>query len=117
MESLTGGPRPFRHQGFLDRFPGNFTVTFDDLGRKTIAARSASNESLHYTVPAGFEVTEAELNASIHRQAVDPSVRTLPQAAAFTPFTGNLTVPLLTLHTTGDAFVPIEHGAGLPAPR
>jgi prolyl oligopeptidase family protein len=108
IENLTGGPRPFRHEGFLDRFPGDFTITFDDLGRHTVAARAASNQSERYTLPPGSGISESELNAKVYRQAPDPSVRNSAAGTAFAPFTGKLMAPLLAIHTTGDAFVPIS---------
>jgi dienelactone hydrolase len=108
IENLTGGPRPFRHQGFLDRFPGNFSTTFDDLGRHTVAARAASNATQTYAVASGFGISNEQLNSGVYRQAVDQSVRNAKTYPAFAPFTGRITVPLLTLHTTGDGFVPFS---------
>jgi pimeloyl-ACP methyl ester carboxylesterase len=108
IENLTGGPRPFRHEGFLDRFAADFTVTFDDLGGKTPAARAATNEGQQYTIAPGLGVTSQQLDAGVYRQPPDASVRDPKTNPALAPMTGNLHTPLLTIHTTGDAFVPFS---------
>ncbi len=108
IESLTGGPRPFRREGFLDRFASNFTVTFDDLGGKTPAARAATNEAQQYRISPGFGVTDEQLNSGIYREPPDVSVRDAKINPALAPMTGRLRTPLLTIHTTGDAFVPFS---------
>jgi hypothetical protein len=108
IENLTGGPRPFRHEGFLDRFSGDFTTTFDDLGRQSLAARAATNQDQRYSVAAGFGLTDEQLNSGVYRLAADPSVRGSEKQPALSTLTGRLTAPLLTLHTTGDGFVPFS---------
>jgi pimeloyl-ACP methyl ester carboxylesterase len=108
IENLTGGPRPFRHEGFLDRFPGNFTVSFDDLGRQTPAARAATNAGQQYTIAPGFGLTDQQLNSGVYRETADPAARDPKTDPAFAPLTGRIAAPLLTLHTTGDAFVPFS---------
>ena len=106
IENLTGGPRPFRQQGFADRFSGNFTVNFDDLHQNTLAARAGTNVGVTYQIAPGFGVTDAQLNSGVYRLEADPMVRDAATHPAYAPFTGKIAVPLLTLHTTGDAFVP-----------
>lgn len=108
IEHLTGGARPFRHEGLLDRFAGDFTVTFDDLGRRTLALRAATNAGQQYQIASGFGVTDQQLNSGVHREPADPAARDPQAHPAFAPLTGRITVPLLTLHTTGDAFVPFS---------
>jgi len=108
IENLTGGPRPFRHQGFLDRFPGDFTTTYDDLGRQTLAARAATNTTQPYAIAGGFGLSNEQLNSGVYRQGADPSARNTETQPAFAPLTGHITSPLLTLHTTGDGFVPFS---------
>src|SRR6266571_8695771 len=69
MENLTGGPRPFRHEGLLDRFAGNFSVTFDDLGRRTLAARAATNQGITYRIAPGYGISDGQLNDGVYRLA------------------------------------------------
>lgn len=106
IENLTGGPRPFRQEGFIDRFSGNFTVNFDELQQNTLASRAGTNVGVSYQIAPGFGVTDAQLNSGVYRLAADPLVRDAETHPAYAPFTGKIAAPLLTLHTTGDAFVP-----------
>ncbi|HEY7295028.1 MAG TPA: hypothetical protein VH916_08290, partial [Dehalococcoidia bacterium] len=109
VESLTGGPRPWRHQGFLDRRAANFEVTAsEDPQHLSLAARAASNVGVQYTADPSSGIAIARLNAQIPRLPADPSVRNAALHPDFAPRTGKLKAPLLTLHTTGDHFVPIS---------
>ena len=51
---------------------------------------------------------DAILNAGVKRIAADPSARNFETHYEFTRFKGNLKVPLLTIHGTGDHQVPIR---------
>lgn len=108
MKYLTGGPRPFQEQGFLDRLSGNFSVTFDEFAHKTPASRAGTNVGMTYHIDPGLGVTDDQLNAGVYRLAADPAVRSAEANPAFAPLTGRIEVPLLTLHTIGDAFVPFS---------
>lgn len=108
MENLTGGPRPFRHEGFLNRLADNFTLTAGDLTYKTPASRAGTNVGVTYRIGPGFNMTDAQLDAGIYRQPADPAVRDAETNPALAPLTGQIRVPLLTLHTTGDAYVPFS---------
>ncbi|HLZ70790.1 MAG TPA: prolyl oligopeptidase family serine peptidase [Dehalococcoidia bacterium] len=109
VESLTGGPRPWRHEGFLDRRAGNFEVTAsEDPQHLSLAARAATNVGVQYTADSASGIDVARLNALIPRLPADPSVRNAAAHPDFAPRTGKLKAPLLTLHTTGDHFVPIS---------
>jgi hypothetical protein len=90
----------------MDRFSGNFTVNFDDLHARTLAARAGTNVGVVYHIGPAFGLSDQQLNSGVYRLAADPSVRNAETHPAYAPFTGKISVPLLTLHTTGDAFVP-----------
>jgi len=109
VESLTGGPRPWRHQGFLDRRSANFEVAAtEDPQHLSLAARAATNLGVKYTVDPSAGIDIARLNALIPRLPADPATRNAAAHPDFAPRTGKLKAPLLTLHTTGDHFVPIS---------
>lgn len=100
---LTGGPRPFRHEGFEEFYLQNFQL----------AAQAGSdsegvfdNIDFVYPVDPNGDVTADELNRDVVRIAGDPQVRNV--APNFTDRTGAVPVPLLTIHTTGDGWVPIS---------
>lgn len=108
MEWLTGGPRPFRQEGFVDRFSGNFTISFDELRFNTPASRAGTNAGVAYHISPGLGLSDEQINNGVFRLPADPVVRNPETHPALAPFTGRIAVPLLTLHTTGDAFVPIS---------
>jgi hypothetical protein len=106
---LTGGPRPFRHEGFLERRSANLELAAsDDPAHPSVAFRAGTNADDHYQVDPGLGLDAATLNAGVQRVPADPTIRNASTHPDFAPRTGRLKAPLLTLHTTGDAFVPIS---------
>jgi hypothetical protein len=73
-----------------------------------VTARAASNAETVYAIEDGLGVSGAEINAGIYRQAADPEARNAANHPDKVPTSGRLTAPLLTLHNTGDLFVPIS---------
>jgi hypothetical protein len=98
---LGGGPRPFAQEGFA--------VSYDLvlLASRAIYAiypgllAVGTNSQTQYEIDPDMGYTAAEINTSVRRIMADPVER-----AKYT-FTGNLRIPLLTIHDTGDNFVPI----------
>jgi pimeloyl-ACP methyl ester carboxylesterase len=107
LANLTGGPRPWRHQGFADRRSGNFDLAVQ-VDPQSAAYRAASNVTIRYHADPGLGLDEEQLNAGVQRVPPDPQARDPRLNPDFAPRTGKLRAPLLTLHTTGDAFVPIS---------
>lgn len=106
---LTGGPRPWRHEGFTERRSENFDLAAaDDPGRPSIAFRAGTNVGVEYQINSGLGLDAAKLNAGVPRIPADPAIRNAATHPDFAPRTGHLQAPMLTLHTTGDAFVPIS---------
>lgn len=109
IKLLTGGPRPWRHEGFVDRRAANFDLAVtDDPKHPSLAQRAGTNAATVYQIDPGLGVTAEQLNAGVIRVPADPSTRNAQTHPDFAPRTGNLRAPLLTLHTTGDHFVPIS---------
>ncbi len=109
IENLTGGQRPWRHEGFIDRRGPNFDLAVtDDPSHPTLATRAGTNLGVQYHVDPGLSIGDAGLNAQVIRIPADPASRNALQHPDFAPRTGHLRAPLLTLHTTGDHFVPIS---------
>ncbi len=79
-----------------------------DPGRRLLVARAATNADHVYTIDPGLGVTPEELNAGVRRFAPDPAARNAEAHPDAVPTTGRLSAPLLTLHNTGDLFVPIS---------
>ncbi len=108
VKYLTGGPRPFFAEGFAEQYLVNFGLAMVDPGRRLLVARAATNADHVYTIDPGLGVTPEELNAGVRRFAPDPTARNAEAHPDAVPTTGRLSAPLLTLHNTGDLFVPIS---------
>jgi pimeloyl-ACP methyl ester carboxylesterase len=109
IKNLTGGSRPWRHQGFLDRRGPNFDLpATEDPHNPSLAFRAGTNAGVQYAVDPGLGIDAAMLNAQIIRVPADPGIRNAETHPDYAPRTGQLKAPLLTLHTTGDHFVPIS---------
>lgn len=108
IRMLTGGPRPFYLQGFEEQYIANFAFLLVDPALESLLVRAATNDSAVYDIEPGLGLTAEELNARVVRQRADPAARDSTSYPDKVPTTGNITAPLLTLHTTGDLFVPIS---------
>ncbi len=108
VQNLTGGPRPFFGEGFKDQYLVNFGLLIADSGRKLLASRAATNDGVQYHIDPGLGLTDAQVNAGVRRFAADPQARNGQLHPDAVPTTGRITKPLLTLHGTGDLFVPIS---------
>ena len=105
---LTGGSRPFFLEGLAEQYLLNFGYILSDPGLETVTARAATNADATYAIEEGLGVTAEEINAGIYRQVADPEARNAATYPDKVPTSGRLTAPLLTLHNTGDLFVPIS---------
>jgi pimeloyl-ACP methyl ester carboxylesterase len=108
IREMTGGPRPFFAEGLAAQYEFNFGLLLIDPERKTVAVAAASNLDATYTITEGLGLTDAEVNAGLRRlgpvgDARDPEAH--PDAV---PTSGGIERPFLTLHNTGDLFVPIS---------
>jgi dienelactone hydrolase len=107
MRMLTGGPRPFFLEGLKQQYLVNFGFVLIDPEDASLAARAATNEGVQYSIEPGLGLTLDQLNAGVVRQQADPQARNASLHADAVPTSGNIQAPLLTLHDTGDLFVPI----------
>ncbi len=108
IENLTGGPRPFFNEGFLLQYVPNFFVLRDATAQPGPGNAAAGNARTIYRIDPGFGVTSAQLNREIARVAANPAFRDPATYPEFAPETGKIERPLLTIHGTGDLFVPIS---------
>ncbi len=103
ITTLTGGPRPFRHEGFEEYFLRNFLLAAE-FGPRLIDA--FDNTDFVYPGDPSGGVSEEEVNQAAIRIAGDPQVRNADPNLS--DLTGAVPVPLLMIHTTGDGWVPIS---------
>src|SRR4051812_38511451 len=104
---ISGGPRPFALDGLASRFIDNASAV---AGRgDDIWNRVASNAGVTYHIDDGLGLTDAAINGSVRRKAGDAEARSEhgPYEEAI-PFDGRIERPVLTLHGTGDLYVPMS---------
>ena len=106
--NLTGGPRPFFAEGFNEQYTVNFGLALLDPERKSLVNRAATNSDVNYHIDSALGLTDEQINNGVKRYASDPASRNAEAHPDMVPTTGTITVPLLTLHGTGDLFVPIS---------
>ncbi|MBA4180604.1 MAG: hypothetical protein C0506_08465, partial [Anaerolinea sp.] len=108
VRMLTGGPRPFFVEGFKEQYVANFGLVLLDPDRRMTAAAASTNEAVIYTIEPGLGLTNEQLNAGVRRFPADLTKRSVESHPDAVPTSGRISKPLLTLHGTGDLFVPIS---------
>lgn len=104
-----GNELPLRLQGLQARYLLNIMHRPKDLERETNPGlRAASTAHVKYRIDPGLGLTEDELNARVRRIHPVKDARSPTANPVYAEPTGRLTVPLLTLHETGDAWVPLS---------
>jgi pimeloyl-ACP methyl ester carboxylesterase len=106
---ISGGPRPFAMEGLATRFIQNMSTSQAALvGGTTPGNRALTNAHIRYSIGDGLGLTSEEINRRVRRKAADPEVRN-PNGPyeEVVPFDGKIARPTLTMHGTGDLFVPV----------
>lgn len=104
-----GNDLPLRAQGLPRRYLPNFVYRNPDIDKDTsFGARAASTAHIRYRIDPGLGLTEDELNARVRRIHPAKNARTMSVDPVFAERTGRLTVPLLTVHESGDVWVPLS---------
>ena len=107
---LMGGELPFWEEGFAARMQqgANLLLLADQNREATPAARAASTRHVEYQIDPGLGFSVEEINRNVRRFDPLPGSRSVQEDPVFAELTGRITVPVLSLHTTGDAFVPFS---------
>lgn len=108
IRALSGGPRPFFVEGFALQVTANFGFALADPGRLSLPFQAATNEGVRYGIDGSLGLSEAALNAKVRRFAPVAGARDAAAHPDAVPTSGRISDPLLTLHNTGDLFVPIS---------
>ncbi len=104
---ISGGPRPFAAEGLVSRFLGNINGAAI-AGGTTPSNRAVMTTHLKYAIDEGLGLTADTLNARARRKPFDAAFRSENGPyEELVPFDGKLGRPLMTMHGTGDLFVPI----------
>ncbi len=108
IRKLTGGSRPFFEEGFREQYSINFAFLLLDAELRSLPSRAATNEGVAYAIEPGLGLTSEQLNSGVRRLKADPSARNAEAHPDAVPTSGRISDPHLTLHNTGDLFVPIS---------
>lgn len=115
VQLRSGGVRPLFEQGFLfwnGVVPNNFLfglgVGDGTLPRQPGVAVQNSDVEYHFDTDPALTPGERAFNEEIQRITADPQGRRINGIANVPPTTGDLRIPMLTLHTLGDLFVPFH---------
>jgi pimeloyl-ACP methyl ester carboxylesterase len=106
---ISGGPRPFAMEGLASggRFAGNISPAAL-AGSTTPSSRAVMTTQIKYGIDEGLGLSADALNQGARRKALDAEVRNpMGPYDELVPFDGKLERPTLTMHGTGDLFVPI----------
>lgn len=105
----TGNDLPMRLRGLERRYLMNMTWRNPDVEKDDRpGARAASTAHIRYRIDPGLGLTEDMLNARVRRLSPAKDARSPGANPVYAERTGRLTAPLLTLHETGDAWVPLS---------
>ena len=104
-----GNDLPLRLPGLQRRYLLNMIHRDPDVERETTpGGRAGSTVHIRYKIDPGLGLTEDELNARVRRLRPSKDGRSPDVNPVYAERTGKLTVPLVTLHETGDAWVPLS---------
>ena len=105
--NISGGPRPFAVEGLASRFMGNISGAAI-AGSTTPSNRAVMTTQIKYSIDEGLGLTADALNSRVRRKVLDAEIRNpMGPYDELVPFDGKLERPVLTMHGTGDLFVPI----------
>jgi hypothetical protein len=109
---LSGGPRPFAAEGLASggRFAGNVTGGASSMSGGTAPASTVTtNMNYKYAIDAAMGLTGDHLSSMVRVKRPDMTYRAASSPyPELVPFNGKIERPLLTMHGTGDLFVPIH---------
>jgi pimeloyl-ACP methyl ester carboxylesterase len=106
---ISGGPRPFAMEGLNSRFIQNMSTSQAALvGGTSPGNRALTNSHIKYSIGDGLGLTADEINRRVRRKPADTAVRNANGPyEEVVPFDGKIARPTLTMHGTGDLFVPV----------
>jgi pimeloyl-ACP methyl ester carboxylesterase len=108
IRNLTGGPRPFFAEGFEENFIFNFVILVNAVALAGPSNAAAQNLDVEYELDSDLGIDVEALNSEVARIVPNPSYRHAEEHPEFSPMTGEIERPFLTVHNTGDLFVPIS---------
>ncbi len=115
IKNLSGGERPFRLEGLSAEIAPNvnwYGALFLNGGlgvsNHNTDKQVTTNEGVQYQIDPELGLDAAKLNAEIKRVKADPTVRITAGRYWYGIPSGRIIAPIMSLHNSGDAFVPIN---------
>lgn len=114
VQMRSGGVRPLFEQGWLfwNGVAGDFLfglgVGDGTLPRQPGVAWQNADVTYQFDADPMLSPAETAFNDMVQRVTADPQARRRNGLANVAPTPGNLKIPMLTLHTLGDLFVPFH---------
>jgi hypothetical protein len=114
VQQRSGGTRPMFDQGWLywNGVAGDFLfglgVGDGTLPRQPGVAVQNSDVSYQFDGNPALSAAEDAFNLAVQRVTADRQARRTNGLANVTPTTGDLRIPMLSIHTLGDLFVPFH---------
>jgi pimeloyl-ACP methyl ester carboxylesterase len=106
--NISGGPRPFAVEGLASRFIGNISGAAL-AGGTSPSNRAVTNAHSKYAIDEDLGLSADKLNSMVRRKAADNEIRNpMGPYDELVPFDGKIERPVLTMHGTGDLYVPIH---------
>jgi pimeloyl-ACP methyl ester carboxylesterase len=111
VKHLMGGDLPFYLEGlnYQSRYLANLGWRANPETTTNLGQRHLDTRHVVYAVGPGLGLDAAVLNAEVRRLEPPPGARSRQVDPVFADLTGQIGVPILTLHMTGDAWVPFSH--------
>jgi pimeloyl-ACP methyl ester carboxylesterase len=112
VQLRSGGVHPLFEQGFLfwNAVAGDFMfglgVGDGSLGGRPGVAVQNSDVTYEFDTDPAQSAPETLFNATVQRITADRQARRVNGFAEIVPTTGDLKIPMITLHTLGDLYVP-----------
>jgi len=106
---MSGGPRPFAAEGLASRFLANMATSPAALvGSTTPTNRAVDTAHLTYSIEDGLGLSADALASRVRRKTGDAEMRGVNSPyEEVAQFDGRIERPVMTMHGTGDLFVPI----------
>jgi hypothetical protein len=115
IKYLSGGERPYRTAGLNIQIGGPLTYYSAWFGSSkpgiinhNTDKQVATNDYVQYRVDPGLGLEETAINAGVKRIKADPQARITSGRYWYGIPSGRILVPVMSLHTTGDPFVPVN---------
>src|SRR5215831_3788582 len=108
VKHLSGGDVPFRLEGLAQRYVQDLNPQDPGPGHAREFARHSDTRHIRYDIDPGFGVDAETLNREISRVIPEPGARSYDANPVFAELTGNIRVPVMAIHETGDFRVPFR---------